>query len=107
VCTAAKFYLHIFLFIYVDAHALFGPFLPLDPHSASLPGKAVLPLSLILLKRRQKINALKKDKAFLLVEIRIAIQRFLALLLCKNVLQPKLIHLYLTVLCIFVRNQKR
>jgi hypothetical protein len=33
----------------------------------------VLPLSLILLKKRDKHN--KEDKAFLLVELRIAIQR--------------------------------
>jgi hypothetical protein len=34
----------------------------------------------------------------LLVEIRIARHRFLALLPCTSVLQPKLIHLYLTSL---------
>jgi hypothetical protein len=39
----------------------------------------------------------EKDKAFLLVEIRIPIQgRFLALLPCKNVLHSKLILLELT-----------
>jgi hypothetical protein len=44
-----------------------------------------------LLKRRHKHN--KEDKAFLLVELRTTIQRFLALLSCTHVLQPKLIHL--------------
>jgi hypothetical protein len=34
---------------------------------------------------------------FLLVEIRIDIERFLALLPCTSVLQPKLTHLYLTI----------
>jgi hypothetical protein len=38
-----------------------------------LQAEHVLPLSLILLKRRHKHN--KEDKAFLLVELRIAIQR--------------------------------
>jgi hypothetical protein len=46
------------------------PFLPLPPHFQAEP---VLLLSLILLKRRHKNK--KKDKAFLLVELRIAIQR--------------------------------
>jgi hypothetical protein len=46
------------------------PFPPYSPHFQEEP---VLPFSPILLKRRQSNN--KKDKAFLLVEIRIAIQR--------------------------------
>jgi hypothetical protein len=41
---------------------------------------------------REDISNNKKDKAFLQVEIRIAMQRFLALLLCTSVLQPELIH---------------
>jgi hypothetical protein len=45
--------------------------LPLNP--PHIQAEPVLPLSLILLKRRHKHN--KKDKAFLLVELRIAIQR--------------------------------
>jgi hypothetical protein len=49
-----------------------------------------LPLSLILLKKRHKHN--KEDKAFLLVKDRYT-ERFLELLSCTNVLQPKLIHL--------------
>jgi hypothetical protein len=43
---------------------------PLPPRFQAEP---VLPLSLILLKRKHKHN--KKDKAFLLVELRIAIQK--------------------------------
>jgi hypothetical protein len=52
---------------------------PPDPHPHSLPSpphfqaEPVLPLSLILLKRRHKHN--EKDKAFLLVELRMTIQR--------------------------------
>jgi hypothetical protein len=51
-------------------------FLPLLPSPIISPPhfltEPVLPLSLILLKRKHKNN--KEDKAFLLVEIRIAIQ---------------------------------
>jgi hypothetical protein len=43
---------------------------PLPPHFQAEP---VLPLSLILLKKRHKHE--KEEKAFLLVELRIAIQR--------------------------------
>jgi hypothetical protein len=43
------------------------------PTPPCFQAEPVLPLSLILLKRRHKHN--KKDKAFLLVELRIAIQR--------------------------------
>jgi hypothetical protein len=65
------------LFIYSHVHTLFGSFLPSAPSPTllSLPrfqAEPVLPLSLILLKRRHKHN--EEDKAFLLVEIRIAIQ---------------------------------
>jgi hypothetical protein len=60
-------------------HTLFGSFLPRPPLLPSLPipprfqAESVLPLSLILLKRRHKHN--KKDKVFLLIELRVAIQR--------------------------------
>jgi hypothetical protein len=72
-------YLHfIFLFIYSCVHALFGSFLhspplshPFPLHPCQFKAGPVLPLSLILLKRRHKHN--KEDKAFLLVELRIAI----------------------------------
>jgi hypothetical protein len=46
------------------------PFFPPPPH---FHAEHVLPLSLILLKRRHKDN--KKGKAFLQVELRTAIQR--------------------------------
>jgi hypothetical protein len=67
------------------------PSSPASP-SSPLPNQAepVLPLSLILLKRRHKHN--KEDKAFLLVKDSYT-ERFLALLSCTNVSQPKLIHL--------------
>jgi hypothetical protein len=55
---------------------LFGSFLPLALFSYPSPhfkAESVLPLSLILLKKRQKHN--KEDKAFLLVELRIATQK--------------------------------
>jgi hypothetical protein len=72
-------------------HTLFGSFLPLPPSpTLSPPSPAqfqagpVLPLSIILLKKRHTHN--KEDKAFLLVELRIAIQRFLTLLSCTRVM---------------------
>jgi hypothetical protein len=49
-----------------------SPSFPLPPHFQAEP---VLPLSLILLKRRNKHN--KEYKVFLLVELRIAIQVYL------------------------------
>jgi hypothetical protein len=57
------------LFIYSHVHTLFGSFLPLPPLPhllPSVPGSPVLPLSLILLKKRHKHN--REDKAFLLVK---------------------------------------
>jgi hypothetical protein len=52
-----------------------GDFSPLPtllhPPTPHFQAEAVLPLSLILLKKRNKHN--KKDKTFLLVELRIAI----------------------------------
>jgi hypothetical protein len=65
-------------FIHMCIHCL-GHFslCPQPPPSLSLPSpfqaEHVLPLYLILLKRRHKHN--KEDKAFLLIELRIAIQR--------------------------------
>jgi hypothetical protein len=73
--------LFFLLFIYSHVHTLFGSFLPHAPPSPpSLPfppqfqAGPVLPLSLILLKKRDKHN--KEDKMFLLVELRIAIQKY-------------------------------
>jgi hypothetical protein len=67
--------IYFFLFIYSHVHTLFGSFLLPVPLPHPLPPfpPSVLPLSLILLKKRHKHN--KEDKAFLLVELRIAIQR--------------------------------
>jgi hypothetical protein len=48
------------------------PALSLSPPPCHFQVETVLPLSLILLKREYKTN--KVDEAFLLVEIRIAIQ---------------------------------
>jgi hypothetical protein len=46
---------------------------PFSPTPPSFQAEPVLPLSLILLKRRHKHN--KEDRAFLLAELRIAIQK--------------------------------
>jgi hypothetical protein len=68
------------LFIYSHVHTLFGSFLPPASLSYPLPrfphqfqAGPVLPLSLILLKKRHKHN--KEDRAFLLVELRIAYRK--------------------------------
>jgi hypothetical protein len=86
----------LFLFTYSHVHTLFGSFLPLSPtptlspHPPRFKADPVLPLSLILFKRRHKHD--KEDKVFLLVKCSYT-ERFLALLPCTNMLQPKLIHL--------------
>jgi hypothetical protein len=46
----------------------------LSPTSPQFQAGPVLPLSLILLKKRDKGN--KEDKVFLLTELRIAIQKY-------------------------------
>jgi hypothetical protein len=68
------------LFIYLYVHTLFGSLLhpaplnhPLGLYSPQFQAGPVLPLSLILLEKRHKHT--KEDKAFLLVELRIAKQR--------------------------------
>jgi hypothetical protein len=74
------------LFISSYVHTLFGPFLTPAPtpslslHPLHFQAEPVLPFPPILLKSSHSNN--KKDIVFLLVEIRIAIQRFLALLPC-------------------------
>jgi hypothetical protein len=50
------------------------PLPPICPSSPHFQAEPVLLLSLILLKRRHKHN--KEDKVFLLVELRIAIQKY-------------------------------
>jgi hypothetical protein len=68
----------LLLFIYSHVHTLFGSFFhpafphPFPPAPRQFQAGPVLPLSLILLKKRHMI---KIDKAFLLVELRIAIQK--------------------------------
>jgi hypothetical protein len=68
------------LLTYSHVHILFGSFLPSAPYSPLSPlprhfqAEPVLSLSLILLKKRHKPN--KEDKVFLLVELRIAIQKY-------------------------------
>jgi hypothetical protein len=94
-CCCCYFFLYfLYSFIHMCVHCLghfspppaLSPFPPPclpPPHPVSLPhpfchspscfqAEPVLSLSLILLKRRHKHN--KEDKAFLLVELRIAIQ---------------------------------
>jgi hypothetical protein len=68
------------LFIYSHVHMLFESFIhpallphPFPPSPPQFQAGPVLPLSLILLKERHKHN--KEDKVFLIVELRIAIQR--------------------------------
>jgi hypothetical protein len=97
------------LFIYLYVHTLFGPSLlpvpSLSPPPPSLPGRtcSVFFTSFVEEKtsdnKKDKIYLLdnKKDKIFLLVWDKDSYtERFLALLPCTSVLQPKLIHLYLT-----------
>jgi hypothetical protein len=69
----------VYSFTHMCIHCL-GHFFPLPPSlTLSLfpphfQADPVLPLSLILLKTRHKHN--KEDKAFLLVELRIALQKY-------------------------------
>jgi hypothetical protein len=72
------FFIYLFLFTYLHVHTL-GHFFTLPP-SPTLPPSLpqfqagpVLPLSLILLKKGHMHNM--KDKTFLLVELRMAIQK--------------------------------
>jgi hypothetical protein len=66
----------LLLFIYSHVHTLFGSLLPPAPSPRPSPpfspwfqAGLVLPLSLVLLKKRDKPN--KEDKVFLLLELRI------------------------------------
>jgi hypothetical protein len=95
-----------FLFIYSYVHMLFGHFSPLPPTPFSTPSLSPPPLlasrqnlfcPLLQLCWRQDISNNKKDIAFLPVWHQDSYtERFLALLLCTCVLQPRLIHLYET-----------
>jgi hypothetical protein len=71
-------FIFIFLFIYSHVHTLghFSTLSPPPPFPLSPPqfqAGPILPLSLILLKKGHMHN--KKDKACLLVELRIAVQK--------------------------------
>jgi hypothetical protein len=75
ICTSFC-YFNFLLFIYSHVHTLFESFLPPAPLPHPLlhfQAEPVLPLSLILLERRHKHN--KEVKVFLLVELRIGIQK--------------------------------
>jgi hypothetical protein len=76
-------------------YTLFGPYFPLPPTPLSCRPNLFC-LFLQFCWREDKSND-KKNIAFLLVEIRTAIQRdFVALLPYTSILQPELIHLFLT-----------
>jgi hypothetical protein len=69
------FFIHLFTCAYI-VWVIFPPCPALPPSPLSSPffqAEPVLPMSLILLKKTHKHN--KEDKRFLLVELRIAIQR--------------------------------
>jgi hypothetical protein len=85
-------FLFHYSFIHMCIHCL-GHFslLPLPPPSPPLPFRQNLFCAFYQFHWRVETSNYKKDIAFLLVEIRTAIQRFLALLSCTNVLQPTLI----------------
>jgi hypothetical protein len=90
------------LFIYSYVHTLFGPFLPPAPHPIPIPStpshfqaEPVLPFSPMLLKNSMSNN--KKGKTFFASwDKNSYTERFVELLPCTSVLQPKLIHLDLT-----------
>jgi hypothetical protein len=73
------FYLFIIL-LFTCAYSVWvisppcSPPLLSSPFSPQFQAGPVLPLSLVLLKKRDKPN--KEDKVFLLVELRIAIQKY-------------------------------
>jgi hypothetical protein len=78
-------------FIHMCIHCLshFSPPAPLPPHPPSLLGRTC---SALISNFVEEKTQHKKDQAFLLVKCSY-MERFLALLPCTNVLQPKLIHL--------------
>jgi hypothetical protein len=80
-CHNETSYTAIFIFIHLFTCAyIVGSFLPLPPSPTlfplppSGPGRSCSALSLVLVKERDKHN--KEDKAVLLVELRIAIQKY-------------------------------
>jgi hypothetical protein len=90
-----------FSFLYSYVHTLIGPFLPSATHllastlkPSCFQAEAVLSSSPILLKRRHKQE--ERQTSFASWDKDSYTERFLALLPYTNVLQRKLIHLYLT-----------
>jgi hypothetical protein len=85
------YYYFSFTHMYIHCLCHFSP-MPHLPPSPLFPRQfqagPVLPLSLVLLKKRDKHN--KEDKVFLLVELRIAIRKIPSI---AFVLWPMLIHL--------------
>jgi hypothetical protein len=97
------FFLFVCLFIYSHVHTLFGPSFPPAPPLATsfsptpFASRQSLFYPLLQFCWREDTSNNKKDKAFLLVWDKDSYtERFLALLPCTCVLQPELIHLYLT-----------
>jgi hypothetical protein len=90
------------LFIYSYVHTLFGPFLSPTPCLLPLPYTPLtcrqnLFCPLLQFCWRKDIRNNKKDTAFLLAWDKDRYtRRFLALLPCTCVLQPKMVHLYQT-----------
>jgi hypothetical protein len=64
----------LFIYSYSVIYPPCSPPLPSPLSPSQFRADPILPLSLILLKKRHKSN--KEEKAFLLVELRIAIQKY-------------------------------
>jgi hypothetical protein len=83
ICSLLACFIYLFIYLihlFICAYIVWAIYPSYTPSTCSPPkppfhfqAEPVLPLSLILLKRRHKHN--KEDKAFLLAELRIAIQR--------------------------------
>jgi hypothetical protein len=89
-------FIHLFICVCI-VWAISPPCLPPLPQTPTpLTSRQNLFCPFLQFCWRENIRDNKKDIAFLLVDITIATQRFLALLPCTCVLQPKLVPLYLT-----------
>jgi hypothetical protein len=96
-----SFFLHSFIHMCIHCLGHFSPLLPapsLSPQHPSLLGRTCPALfSNFVEEKREDISNNKKDIAFLLVWHKDSYtEKFLALLPRTCVLQPELIHLYLT-----------
>jgi hypothetical protein len=85
-----------FLFIYSHVHILFGPFLPLLPTASSISPQPRLASRQSLFCPFLQFCWREDISVFASWDKDSYTERFLALLPWTNVLQPKLIHLYLT-----------